>query len=218
MPKYTVEQGDHIARIAEAFGIRSWQTIWDHPDNASLKGQRGNPNVLHPGDVVSVPERAERVEDCATEKRHRFRAAGGLLHLRLRVVDPAWAAVPNAAAILTVEATIADLKTDADGKLERALRPSDRAAQVRVDSPRLPMPIEGNITIGGLDPIDTVTGQIARLNNLGYDAGPVQEPATPESQTRLRSAIEEFQCDLALSVDGICGPNTQKKLKESHGC
>jgi len=31
------------------------------------------------------------------------------------------------------------------------------------------------------------------------------------------SAVEEFQCDNGLTVDGDCGPNTQAKLKEVHG-
>ena len=32
------------------------------------------------------------------------------------------------------------------------------------------------------------------------------------------SAIEEFQCDHGLVVDGKCGPATQAKLKQVHGC
>ena len=44
---------------------------------------------------------------------------------------------------------------------------------------------------------------------------------------QLESAIEEFQCDfmgnndlatIQQVVDGICGPKTQAKLLEIHGC
>ena len=34
----------------------------------------------------------------------------------------------------------------------------------------------------------------------------------------LESAVEEFQCDNNLTVDGICGPVTQAKLKQVAGC
>ena len=70
------------------------------------------------------------------------------------------------------------------------------------------------IRIGHLDPVEETSGQEARLNNLGYAAtGGVEKD--PDA---LRSAIEEFQCDHGLTVDGICGAKTQNKLKEVHGC
>jgi N-acetylmuramoyl-L-alanine amidase len=65
-----------------------------------------------------------------------------------------------------------------------------------------------------LDPLDEGSGWRVRLNNLGYDAGESDDADNP----RLRSAIEEFQCDYDLTVDGICGPQTQAKLLERHGC
>jgi peptidoglycan hydrolase-like protein with peptidoglycan-binding domain len=55
---------------------------------------------------------------------------------------------------------------------------------------------------------------MARLNNLGYFAGEIENP----DQTAFESAVEEFQCDHGVHVDGICGPNTQAKLKKLHGC
>jgi N-acetylmuramoyl-L-alanine amidase len=70
------------------------------------------------------------------------------------------------------------------------------------------------LEIGHLDPIEEVTGWQARLNNLGYYTGPIGE--ADEEQVRL--GVEEFQCDNGLSVDGVCGQNTQNKLKEVHGC
>ena len=68
------------------------------------------------------------------------------------------------------------------------------------------------IKIGYLDPVEEVSGQIGRLDNLGYFPG----DGTDEDQ--FKSAIEEFQCDNGLTVDGDCGPGTQAKLKEIHGC
>jgi peptidoglycan hydrolase-like protein with peptidoglycan-binding domain len=70
------------------------------------------------------------------------------------------------------------------------------------------------IKIGDLDPEKKVSGQQARLKNLGYFRGDVDGQDSDD----FESAVEEFQCDHSLKVDGICGPKTQAKLKEVHGC
>jgi peptidoglycan hydrolase-like protein with peptidoglycan-binding domain len=70
------------------------------------------------------------------------------------------------------------------------------------------------LKIGHLDPIDEHTGRRERLNNLGYRAGQEDDADDPA----YRSAVEEFQCDYDLQVDGVCGPVTQGKLQEIHGC
>ena len=68
------------------------------------------------------------------------------------------------------------------------------------------------IKIGHLDPVDELSGQIGHLNNLGYFAGRLDGSDTHA----FESAVEEFQCDNGLTVDGVCGPNTQSKLKQVH--
>jgi peptidoglycan hydrolase-like protein with peptidoglycan-binding domain len=65
-----------------------------------------------------------------------------------------------------------------------------------------------------LDPIDILAGQKERLNNLGYFAG---DPQT-EADEDFRSAVEEFQCDHGLTVDGVLGANTKSRLKQVYGC
>ena len=69
------------------------------------------------------------------------------------------------------------------------------------------------IKIGDLDPVTEISGQIARLNNLGYFAEDIKSP----DHVTVESAVEEFQCDNNLAVDGVCGPNTQAQLKKVHG-
>lgn len=218
MARYIVQQGDHISKIAADHGLRLWQTIWDHPDNADLKAKRGNPNVLFPGDELEVPERESRTEECATGRRHRFRAKTQGLTLRVKTLDFGSAPVTNADATLWVGGDFEHTKTDGEGMLERALPLNAQEGRLRVQSPAIAGTLDVPLDIGHLDPVDQVTGQIARLNNLGYDAGPVEEPEDSAAKQRVCSAVEEFQCDQGLKVDGIVGPNTQKKLKEAHGC
>ena len=56
MPEHMVVAGDCILSIAEENGFQ-WKTIWNHAANSKLKADRGDPNVLFPGDVVFVPDK-----------------------------------------------------------------------------------------------------------------------------------------------------------------
>jgi hypothetical protein len=99
---------------------------------------------------------------------------------------------------------------------------AETAVAILADPSVPPVSLSLPLKIGYLDPVTTVPGQVARLNNLGYDAGLVgredRAPRDEEGQRQFRSAVEEFQCDHGLAVDGKCGPVTQAKLKKVHGC
>jgi hypothetical protein len=68
------------------------------------------------------------------------------------------------------------------------------------------------LLVGHLRPAKTREGQNARLLNLGYLLS-----EDDDDEESFRSAIEEFQCDNKLQIDGKCGPKTQAKLLSVHG-
>ena len=84
MALHTVEQGECISSIAKQYGV-PWEIVWDHPDNAALREKRIDPNVLYPGDTVSVPDRDIQYEPCATDQRHNFKMKSQKAKLRLRL-------------------------------------------------------------------------------------------------------------------------------------
>src|SRR5689334_17994001 len=86
MPKHIVEQGQCLSSIEASYGLH-WQTIWKDPNNADLKAERQDPNVLYPGDVLFIPEKAERVENKATDATHTFIVEGTKTYLRLKILD-----------------------------------------------------------------------------------------------------------------------------------
>jgi len=214
---HVVEQGEYLSKIASENGFLDHTIIWDHPNNAKLKEDRKNPNVLFPGDKVFIPDKEQRQETGGTDQRHKFAIKREKLMLRLVLEDIYEKPIANASCTLVVDDQSFELTTDGNGKIEHEIPPYAQQAALVIKGDDTPF--QGDvipIKIGHLDPVETVSGQQARLNNLGYFAGDGAKADDPD----FRSAIEEFQCDHhpPLIVDGICGPKTRAKLKEVHGC
>ena len=220
MPKtHTVKQGEYISSIARQYGFTDYRKIWDDPQNATLKSKRKNPNVLFPGDELIIPDRETKEVSGSTEKRHRFQVSLPRLKLRLVLEDLYEKPIANAKCLLRVDGQEYELTTNGIGKIEQLIPATAEAAQLIIQDPQTPLQdLVVPIKIGHLDPIDELSGQLARLNNLGYNAGPLPDNSDADNKNMLQSAVEEFQCDHSLSVDGVCGSNTQTKLLEAHGC
>lgn len=204
---YKVVQGDHIASIAADAGFVSWKTIWDDGKNAGIKAKR-NPNVLYPGDMLEIPERQKKEESVPTTEYSTFQLVGDPVQLKIVVLD--WAGNPVVDTELDIQLDGGEkIKTAGDGSVtKKTLDPlGQKIGKLTVKG------FELGLKLGHLDPVEEISGQVWRLNNLGYRAGETTDP----NDIAFKSAVEEFQCDNGLTVDGICGPNTQGKLKDVHG-
>ncbi len=212
---YSVLQGDHLSKIAKDNGFTDYTVIWDHPNNSDLKKLRQNPNVLFPGDEVFVPDMEQKQESGATDKKHTFTVDKKTLTLRVVLEDIYEKPIAGAQCALLVDGQTYQLTTDGHGKLEQEIPLDAKEGVLTIRGDQTPFANEViPIKIGHLDPLDETSGQVARLNNLGYFAGPLDG----SDEDAFESAVEEFQCDHSLTIDGICGPNTQAKLKQVHGC
>jgi N-acetylmuramoyl-L-alanine amidase len=212
---HIVQQGEYLSQIARQHGFVSYLSIWDHPQNGELKKKRKNPNVLLPGDRLFVPERERKEESAATEQKHRFETSRKKLFLSLVLEELYDKPISRATCELAVDGALFKLTTDGAGAIKQEIAGNAQHGRLTVrdvETGIQELPIA--IRIGALDPVEEVSGQIARLSNLGYYRGPVD---AVDEKERL-SAVEEFQCDQGLKVDGVCGSRTQAKLKEVHGC
>lgn len=249
MPYHTVVQGEYLSSIAKKYGFLSYKTIWDHAQNAALKQQRQNANVMFPGDKLFIPDKLTKQEVRSSGQTHHFVLKTDKLKICLVLEDPYGMPLDNAACELRVENEVFQLKADVNGKIEQSIPPGVSSALLTVKDPRTPInEIVIPTEIGHMDPVDEESGQEARLNNLGYFAGPLDGGKKASSDTKdnnsldgtdsldgtegdardatkgqedrvlFVSAVEEFQCDHGLVVDGECGPATQAKLKQVHGC
>ena len=214
--EYTVQQGDYLSKIAKDFGFTDYRVIWNDPDNAELKAKRKNPNVLYPGDKLTIPDRKLREESRPTDQKHRFVVQRPGLRLRLVLEDVYERPIANASCVLTIEGEFRKVTTDANGKIDEPLPPGVTSARLVIqDSDQTHLNfVDIPLKIGHLDPPEEFSGQRGRLKNLGYFPG----SATSKDDPIFRSAVEQFQADHGLAVDGICGPITQGKLKDVHGC
>ncbi len=156
----------------------------------------------------------QKQESGATDKKHTFTVDKKTLKLRLVLEDIYEKPIAGAQCALRVNDQITQPTTTADGQIEQEIPLDAHDAFLLIRGDQTPyQDVLITLKIGDLDPVEEPSGQLARLNNLGYFAGD-----TPElDQADFKSAVEEFQCDHGLQVDGDCGPKTQAKLKQAHG-
>jgi N-acetylmuramoyl-L-alanine amidase len=213
--EHVVKQGEHLTRIAKEHGFFDFRTIFDDPANADFKALRPNPDVIFPGDRIVIPDKQVKEQTGVTDRRHIFQVQTPTLKLRIKLTDIDHEPMPGIDCHLLVEGKVHPLTTDPDAIIEVEIPETAERGNLTFPDEKIPFDID-EVRIGHLDPVTEPSGQRARLNNLGYFLGDIDDPDDLE----LRSAIEEFQCDFMgkPAVDGICGPKTQAKLLEKHGC
>jgi hypothetical protein len=212
--KHTVRQGECLSSIAAKYGFSDFRTIYNHPENADFKSKRPNPNLIYPGDIVSIPEPTAKAATCATGKSHRFKLKlpRALLRLEVQLEEP------HHYELLVGGETFPGT-TDGKSPIEHRIPPL--AAEGRLE---LWPATEGNeearegaffwdLAIGHLDPIEMLSGVQGRLANLGYYSGPIDGRDSPD----LSLAIASFESDMELTVTGKAdGEALQNKLREVH--
>lgn len=203
MPEsHTVQAGECLSSIADQHG-RFWEDLWNHADNSELKQLRKDPNVLLDGDVVVIPDKEEHQEECASEQKHRFRRKGVPAKIDLRITRDGKprADLPY---VLEIDGIVVKGTTDGDGAVKEDIPPGARAGKLTVG--------EGDdaevheLRLGALDPIETDSGVLGRLLDLGYD-----------TTSGLEKAARDFQADETLEVTGTVDDQTREKLKERFG-
>jgi hypothetical protein len=209
-----VSAGETLVSIAEETG-HFWQTIWNDPANAALKEARADPNVLVPGDRLTIPPLRLGVQACATARVHRFRRKGIPVKVTFDVRADDGTVFKGKPYTLRVGTTVYEGATDDAGRVEHFVAASARTGVLHVELGEEGYPdfAEWTLDIGGLLPIESVAGMQNRLTALGYDAG---DPDGVLDDT-VRAAIEAFQADEGLEVTGSAGAETIDKLRQLYG-
>ena len=185
---HIVQQGECLSSIAYSYGFTDWHVVYDHPQNADFRALRPDPNVIYPGDELYIPDPDLKNDPGATEVLHKYELKADQTWLRVRLEDEDGMPFKNQKYDLTISGRAYSGTTDATGLLEHEILPTDYSGQLVIWKQvpgELPKGITWMLEIGGLDPVEYITGVQARLNNLGYDCGPVDGIQGPITNQRL---------------------------------
>ncbi|MEP7127190.1 MAG: peptidoglycan-binding protein [Byssovorax sp.] len=186
---HTVVEGECLASIAARFGFRKWRTVYDDDANADLRSLRPDPNVLSPGDIVTIPDRQVRDEAADTGKRHTYFVASSPTTLRLKIDYER-----DFDYELTVDGVVVKKgSADSDTPIIQAIAASAASGSITVwakdlGAPRTPANgFTYQLELGFLDPVEKVTGVQGRLTNLGFYHGPVDGRLGPKTAEAIRA-------------------------------
>ncbi len=203
-----VRVGEHLDVIAYRHGVAAAQ-VWDHPGNAALKKARVGGHMLQAGDYLELPPR-KHAEPSSVSVGGDSSFVADIPRVKIELVL-AGAEGPLRGEPWHIEGRgeRASGKTGADGKV---------SFEVRVTTPHVTLVLEAQgqrqqILVGGLDPKDSISGMIHRLNNLGYDAG----PSASALDDRATRALVEFQKSKQLTPSGQPDEATIAALEAAHG-
>jgi hypothetical protein len=208
---YVVQQGECVGSIAYEHGF-FWETIWDLAENAELKRTRKNPNVLLPGDLLTIPARRVKDESGGTEQRHQFRRKGVPETLTIVFLDRQNKPRAGVNYKIVIDGDARQGTTDSQGTVRESIPPGSLHGQLILGD--APNEERFDLELGHLDPVKDLGGVQMRLQNLGYDCGSIDGQETPE----FVEALEKFQSDQKLQVTGEVDEATCNKLEALHRC
>lgn len=211
MKPYVVKQGDYLDRIAHARGFDP-EEVWNDPKNAELKGQRA-PNLLHPGDILYVPDRKRTWLPLkgSTDNLYVAKVPRTKVRLMFKDLDK-----PRAGEAYVVHGMgePEEGTTDGDGGVEVSVPVHVREVQISFPGSGVTYPVH----IGDMDPIEEATGVRKRLQHLGYGsvAGVAEDASDEDAEGAERAAIGAFQADQGMEATGEMDDATRAALAKAH--
>jgi N-acetylmuramoyl-L-alanine amidase len=207
---YVVQPGDCISSIAKDQGF-FWKTIWDDPRNSALKSARRDPNILIPGDLVTIPDLRLKDESIETGRVHRFRRKGEPAKFRIRLLDGGHPLANQPYMARVDGASVPPGTTDEDGRVEIGIQGNAGVVEIVVGEGAAQRQFV--FELGDMAPCGTLRGVQQRLRALGYAIGRISEKLDPAT---IR-ALMQFQAENKLEETAEPDAPTRAKLEELYG-
>jgi len=225
--KHKVKAGECLASIAERYGMLDWRTIYDAPENADFRERRPNPNVIRPGDVLTIPDAPSQgfTVTLSPGETKQVEIAREPTLLRLDVLQFVQGPAIEASYQLDVDLVPEPFTGDVapDGRVEVEIPPSAQRGRLTLRSRESGEVLaEVELAIGDLDPVTTPRGLRQRLRRLAIDPGPEPEAWEEEGEDdpptpALEGALRAFQQQVGFEETGTATQETQDKLVELVG-
>lgn len=212
--RHTIKAGECLSSITKKYGFADYKTIYNDPLNAEFKTKHPNPNIIHDGDVIMIPDKKLKELPISTEKRHPFKINREKTFVHLQIKDSKGKPYANVKYKLTVGDNKIEGTTDGDGKVEQEVFADAGHAELFLFSETGGKKIIGAIPLelGMLEPVEDTVGVQARLNNLGFDCGAVDGVLGGKT----KAAVKAFQGKNGLTVTGDADAATRNKLQQMH--
>lgn len=198
--------------LAARRGLKT-RDLYEHADNKGLRDKRSHPNILAPGDEVTIPDPKLKSVTVSTEAKHRFVMQVPRMNLRLVLRDRSGQPYAGKRWKLTIGTRALEDQTTGEGLIDAEVPALAQSARLRVwlvDDDDDPDPdIDREIAIGHLDPVDTITGVQGRLMNLGYRCD-----VTGELDEATRRALRAFRAKEKLPE--VPGPPEPPPVADAH--
>jgi hypothetical protein len=189
MQPYVIRDGDYLAQLASKFGFDA-DTVWNDPSNADLQKLRPNPNILFAGDVLQIPDppsQAPAGTSLTPGSSNSFVSDAPTVSLSVTLAAQDASAYASRAYTIQELDQLTGLQTDGSGVLTfQAPVTLGVATVVFTDTGE-----SWALSIGQLDPINTLSGIFQRLQNLGFVAPPLQ--FDPTNLDLLRTGLRSLK-------------------------
>ncbi|MBN2035036.1 MAG: hypothetical protein JW836_17355 [Deltaproteobacteria bacterium] len=223
----SIKSGECISSIAVREGIK-WKDVWEHPDNDKLKRTREHPNILLPGDKVTVPKKKQKQAAKQDQKRHRMRMKGVPGILRLRFTKYGRPRKGDAYRLDVDGYVRQGGKLDDDGSFEAKIWPGARTATIRLGKDQDNLVEKFEYKLGWIAPANEPLGIQTRLWNLNYYHGKLTSDFDKETERALlrfmqknaigdahKSALEDLEWDSLSAAHQL---EAIERLVKVHGC
>lgn len=214
--QHTVAQGETLLRIARQYGYKTSTALYNHPSNAEFKALRPDPNLIFPGDIITIPPKKEKFMPLRASSINTFVVQNEKEYFRLQIIHEDGDDITGKRIVLNIGNQTIDTVLPSDGLVEVELNENDTlTAQVDLYLKEDQSSPSESFTaqVGHLDPIDTLSGVQARCNLLGFDCGKVDGI----NGAKTKAGVRDFQYEHDLEVDGIAGKKTTAKLQQVFG-
>ena len=215
MKPYVIRQGDYLTKLAHIHGFDA-DAIWNHAQNGDLREKRSQRDMLHPGDILWIPDApSHRKLPLRAGAANRYVARIPKVPVALRLQVGGEPLVKEPFRILGLGGEPIEGATDEDGYLSASVPVHVREIEVLLTQKGRTL----RLRVGDLDPINTVMGVKKRLTHLGFyqpQRVGVENNEAADGEA-LISALKAFQQENGLEPSGKLDEPTAKALSGAHG-
>jgi hypothetical protein len=201
MQPYVIRQGDFLLSVAYAFGFDA-DTVWNDSSNDDLRKLRANPNALSPGDVLYIPDQSNKqpvLKDVAVGATNSFVSTPPSMTVAVKFVGEDPTTFASQAFTIQELEQLTGLVTNGDGVAKFDVPVTMTSVTVVFTD----VAETYTVSIGTMDPVNTMSGVFKRLQNLGYIGSySTFDARVPKNNLGLlRSALRTFKASQADGDD-----------------